>query len=484
MCKTWFRRLWCSRIIFVVVAAMLAVVATWTIGSAPAGLSQYSKPNIVFILTDDLDAKSIKYLPRLRSLMIDRGTTFEHFFVTNSLCCPSRASILTGQYAHNHGVLTNQPSNGGYRKFHYTGKESSTIATWLKAEGYRTMLAGKYLNGYRGAEPLGVPPGWDEWYAAREDGAYSNISYYINENGRLVGYFSWPEDYLTDVIARKATDFIQRTATDTRPFFLYLATYAPHLPATPAPRHENEFPNTTAPRSPSFNEEDIGDKPEWVRRRTLLTPGEIREIDDLYRRRLQSLLAIDDMIEKIIRLLEVQNQLSNTFVFFTSDNGFHMGEHRLTPGKETAYEEDIRVPLIVRGPGVPAGRTVEQLTLNIDLAPTFAELGGAPSPETVDGLSLVPLLSTGLPSVNAWRKEFLVEHWMSGQSEVPQHSALRTQYYLYVEYVTGERELYDLRTDPFELKSIHDSAPRVLIRELAERLDALRQCKAATCRTR
>ncbi len=465
---------------------VIPLVSIWMlrgVGHGTPGRGQGSKPNIVFILTDDLDARSIRFMPKLKSLVVDRGTTFANFFVTNSLCCPSRSSILTGDYPHNHGVITNSFPPGGFQKFHNTGRERSTIATWLKAEGYRTMLAGKYLNGYGAGTAMAVPPGWDEWYAALQDEeAYSYYFFSLNENGRHVQYQNRPEDYLTDVIASKATDFIERAATDSRPFFLYLAPYAPHLPATPAPRHQNELRDVTAPHSPSFNEEDITDKPRWVRHTGRLTPAEIREIDELYRRRLQSLLAVDDMIEKIIRSLDARHQMTNTFIFFSSDNGFHMGEHRLPPGKGTAYEEDIRVPLIVRGPGVSAGRTVEHFALNIDLAPTFAQLAGAKTPDAVDGLSLVPLLGNGLPSVDVWRKDFLVEHWADRGDRVRPYSALRTQKYLYVDYATGERELYNLRTDPYELTSIHNSAPHALIKELAKRLNALERCKGATCR--
>jgi len=482
MCKAPFRH---TRTTRWTLGLMVSLVSIWVlrgVGRGTPSPGQASTPNIVFILTDDLDARSIGFMPKLKSLVADRGTTFANFFVTNSLCCPSRASFLTGKYVHNHGVFTNSFPPGGFQKFHDTGGESSTVATWLKTKGYRTMLAGKYLNGYRDGKAMAVPPGWDEWYATLQDEeTYSYYFFSINENGRRVQYQNRPEDYLTDVVARKATDFIERAAADTRPFFLYLAPYAPHLPATPAPRHQNEFHDITAPHSPSFNEEDVTDKPQWVRRAERLTPAEILEIDEVYRRRLQSLLAVDDMIEEIIRSLGARDRMTNTFIFFSSDNGFHMGEHRLPSGKGTAYEEDIRVPLIVRGPGVPARSTVDHFALNIDLAPTFAQLAGAKTPDAVDGLSLVPLLGNSLPSVDAWRKDFLIEHWADRGDRVRPYSALRTRDYLYVDYATGERELYNLRTDPNELTSIHSSASHALMKELGKRLNALERCKGATC---
>jgi N-acetylglucosamine-6-sulfatase len=219
----------------------------------------------------------------------------------------------------------------------------------------------------------------------------------MNENGKLVRYGSRADDYLTDVVARKSIDFIKRAAAEGQPFFIHLALYVPHSPATPAPRHAQLFPDAQLPRPPSFNEPDVSDKPSFIRNRPLLTERQIAQMQDLYRKRLQSLQAVDEMLASLIATLQATGQLEHTYIFFTSDNGFHMGEHRLNSGKQTAYEEDIRVLLIVRGPGVPAGRVLEHLTGNIDLAPTFAELGRAAIPDFVDGRSLVPLLSSTPP---------------------------------------------------------------------------------------
>lgn len=471
---------------FSVSLALLAVI----LGNSGNILSeQTSQPNIILILTDDQDAPTVAFMPRLKELLVDQGTTFTNGFVTYSLCCPSRASIQRGQYVHNHQVLTNTPPDGGFQKFRSTGDEKSTVATWLQAAGYRTVLIGKYLNGYPGNEPTYVPPGWSEWYGVHEAGGYSFYNYRINENGTVVSYGSHPEDYGTDVFARKATDFIRRAAADGKPFFVYLSTYAPHdaprgVPPIPAPRHQNEFADATAPRLPSFNEEDVSDKPKAVRRRPLLSSEQIAKIDERYRRRLQSVLAIDEMIASVVETLQATSQLEKTYIFFTSDNGWHQGEHRISAGKGTAYEEAIGVPFIVRGPGVPAGQALEHLVLNIDLAPTFAELAGASAPDFVDGRSLVPLLRSNPPSLENWRQGFLVEFWASPQSQParPLYQALRTYDYKYVEWASGERELYDLKKDLYEMESSHATAGPALLQKLASWLEALRRCAGASCR--
>jgi len=327
-----------------------------------------------------------------------------------------------------------------------------------------------------------VPPGWNEWYGkvdAIAEGGYYN--YKLNENGQIVIYGSDPEDYLTDVEAAKATDFILRA---TAPFFIYLAPAAPHgNPPTPAPRHIGYFAGLTAPRPPSFNEADMSDKPTWLRSKPLLTDQQIESMDATYRARLETMLAVDDMVAALVQALGDTGQLSNTFIFFTSDNGYHEGEHRLTGGKDLAYQEDIRVPLIVRGPGVPAGQTVDHQALNTDLAPTLAELAGASAAEFVDGRSLVPVLSQTPPPLETWRQRFLVERWPPSDLGNPRvNHMLRTLQYAYTEYV-DDYELYDLSSDPYQLENFYSTADPDLIAQLVSQLDALKVCAAASCRT-
>ena len=483
------------------------------------------RPNVILILTDDLAYEDLspamlEQMPNLREEVIEEGTTFENAFVTNSLCCPSRATTLRGQYVHNHQVLSNEPPRGGFQKFRFLGHENSTFATWLQEDGYRTSFFGKYLNGYGGTD---VPPGWDEWH-----GISGNfLSNSLNENGAVIRYD--PARYhLDDVISDKASDYVERTSgadppffTTDRPFLMWLGTKAPHQPATPAPRHKDALEDVELPRPPSFDEGDVRDKPRWIQDNPTLGPDQVAYMEELHRKRLQSMLAVDDMIGDLVDSLRRSGELDDTYIFFTSDNGFHMGQHRLGAGKWTAYEEDTRVPLMVRGPGVPEGKKLPHMVLNNDLAPTFADLAGVEPPGFVDGRSMAPLLDDAPTPEEDWRQRFLVEavaerdsvphppfvnesqvrplltgdplprDWRKNSSNRAESSeewgrpwlkALRTKNYLYVYYKTGERELYDLRTDPYQVDNIYNSAPEDLVKRLEADLLALNQCETDACR--
>lgn len=472
---------------FLSLLLLLASIGVACSRSGPAAIpapEPPKHPNILFILTDDLDADSIKVMPQLKSLLIEEGTLFANFFITTPLCCPSRTSILRGQYAHNTQIFGNRIPHGGFKKVYSLGLEKSTIATWLHAGGYKTTLIGKYLNGYpmKNSETY-VPPGWDEWYSPVGGQPYSGFNYTLNENGNLVSYGNSPKDYGTDVYHRKATKFIRSAIKDGKPFFVYLSMYTPHEPATPAPRHQDLFAGTEAPHPSSFNESNVRDKPRYIRNLHPLNNDQITKIDELYRRRLQSLQAIDEMLANLVETLEGLGQLENTYIVFSSDNGYHLGHHRLRFGKQTPYEEDIRVPLVVRGPNVPVGQVIEHLTANIDLAPTFAEWAGITAAAFVDGRSLVPLLSGISPVEDIWRQAILLERNTSGRhTPVPAFQAIRTKDYKYVEYVTGERELYDLSKDAHELQNISEMADPALIQQLAARLIELHRCAATSCR--
>jgi N-acetylglucosamine-6-sulfatase len=443
-----------------------------------------ARPNIVLVLADDLDLALIDQLPRLRELMTDQGTSFANSFVNQSTCCPSRVSILRGQYAHNHQVLTNFPDvSGGFETFQSLHLEQSTIGTWLQSAGYRTALLGKYLNNYpKPQREVYVPPGWDEWFTAFGKNQYNEFEYRYNANGKVAVAGTRPEDDLTDVLTDRAVQFIEQSAQAQQPFFVYLAPFVPHEPANPPPRYQNEFQGVQAPRVPSFNEDDVADKPFWVRQLPQLDSQQIAAIDALYRKRLRTMLAVEDMVDRVIQTLQSAEQLDNTYIFFTSDNGLSLGEHRRTPAKLSAYDEDTHMPLIVRGPGVPAGKILPYLVGNVDLAPTFAALAGVQTPDFVDGRSLVPLWGASPPADADWRQGFLIEHWRA-RDRLPDYSALRTQRYLYVEYVTGERELYDIEADPFQLNNIQASADRPLLHRLSDILQKLRNCGGTECQT-
>jgi arylsulfatase A-like enzyme len=429
---------------------------------------------MIFILADDLDLASVQQMPNLHSLVTEEGASFENAFVSYPVCCPSRATILTGLYAHNHGVESNKPPDGGFPKFLSEGNEEETIAVRLQEEGYRTALFGKYLNKYPGKDQAHVPPGWDEWHAKL--GGHEYYDYDMNENGEVVSYGSETEDYYTDVLSDKATGFVWSAASDSRPFFAYVTPLTPHSPAAPAERHEGAFANEEVPRPPSFDEEDVSDKPAGIRDLGRISDKEAARIDERYRKRLESLLAMDEMIASLVEELEAAGELDNTYLFFTSDNGFLQGEHRLKHGKKLPYEEAIHMPLFVRGPGVVPGSTVEKLTLNTDFAPTFAELAGVEEFPT-DGRSLAPLLRGETPP--SWRSAVLLEGF--GSEVPPGYGAVRTETHKYVEYGDGETELYDLEADPYELESLHESADPSLIEDLKTRLEALRSCTGEGC---
>lgn len=443
-----------------------------------------SRPNIVLILADDLENGTLPYFPNITQHLVRQGTSFDRFFVTNSWCCPSRASILRSQHVHSHGVLTNTAPEGGFARFHEQNLERSTIGTWMQEAGYRTALMGKFLNHYPGnsAPEAYVPPGWDEWDVPVRQ-LYQEYGYRLNENGGLFDYGWSEQDYLADVLAGKARDFI---AGSDEPFFLYLAPIGPHNPANPAYRHADAFPLAMAPRTSSFNQPDVSAEPLWLRERPPFTPETVAEIDERYRTRLRSMLGVDDLVGTVVQALQDTGKLDNTYIFFTSDNGFHLGTHRLKQGKTTPFEEAIHIPLVVRGPGVPVASAVTQMGATIDLAPTFAELGGATVPPFAEGRSLVPMLRGR--SLGEWRKHVLVEfnrplnRSSAAQTPVPAYRALRTDQYTYVRYETGELQLYDLHADPYQLHNLAASADPALMARLDALLHGMVRCAGAGCR--
>ena len=316
-----------------------------------------------------------------------------------------------------------------------------------------------------------IPPGYNYWFARlRGEPGPRNIA---NENGVKREYFI----HETDMYSKKAQQFIERRSKKTAPFFLQVGTWAPHSPGAPATRHKDALSTARPLQKPSINEYDVKDKLHYVRSKARLTPEEMKAIRLDYRERVRSLLAVDEMVRDLVIKLENTGELDNTYIFFWSDNGYLHGEHRLTK-KRLPYEESIRFPLIVRGPGVPAGQTRPALLGNHDFAPTFADIGGASVPTFVDGTSFAPLLDGTGPS----RKVVLSESADSPIDAKPAWKLARTRHYTYVEYETGERELYDLREDPHQLVNLAGKRPEVEA-ELAERLAALKKCEGNACQT-
>jgi arylsulfatase A-like enzyme len=480
-------------------------------GSPQPKDSSGPRPNIVFVLTDDLNVEVYSHMDRLHAAMDAQGLSFQQHFLNLSLCCPSRTAILRGQYAHNTQIFDNQPPNGGFEMFYAHGSEMQTLPVWLKANGYRTVLMGKYLNGYPNTAPKDyIPPGWSEWYSPVAGNPYSDYNYTMDENGHEVAYAQQPTDYMPDVLTAKGTDFIQRAAADHTPFFMYITPFVPHMPATPAPRYANDFPGVKAPRTPSFNQADVSQMPAWVRALPVLTQAEIDAIDALYQKRLQSMEAIEDMVQQLVTTLDQTGELDHTYIVFTSDNGFHQGQHRLVSGKNTEFDEDLIVPLIIRGPGIPAGATIDAPTVNCDFAPTFLELAGVQVPTAVDGRSLVSLLSGNAPAT--WRKAVLLEHAAavpyaqpSARQSVlstleppdtieeaagagpmyspPPFEGVRTTKYTYIEYKNGDHTLFDHDADPAQVHNVYGSASAATLAPLQATIHAMHGCTGAQCRT-
>ncbi|HWG02872.1 MAG TPA: sulfatase, partial [Trebonia sp.] len=312
------------------------------------------RPNIVFVLTDDLSMDLLRYMPQVQELQRE-GLTFRNYFVSDSLCCPSRSSIFTGNYPHDTGVFVNAGRDGGIKAFWAHHDESRTFNLALEKAGYRTAMMGKYLNGYLQGprrSPIAdraVPPGWSEWDVA--GWGYPEYDYTLNEDGHLRSFGHQPRDYLTNVIAHRATRFIGQAADAHRPFLLELATFSPHAPYTPAPRDRHRFPGLAAPEPASFDTLPFG-APRWLAGHGPLDPRQLDDINRVFRRRVQAVQSVDRMLAAVEATLRARDLTRNTYVVFSSDNGLHTGEYRLMPGKLTAFDTDIHVPLVVAGPGI------------------------------------------------------------------------------------------------------------------------------------
>ena len=423
----------------------------------PAQSASNKRPNIVFILTDDLSWNLVPYMPHVLKMQKE-GVTFTNYFVTDSLCCPSRSSIFTGRYPHNTGIYRNVGEDGGYLGFYKRGHERATFATALSAAGYRTAMLGKYLNGYL---PAVHPPaaGWTFWAVAGN--GYPGFNYDLNQDGKIVHYGNQPKDYMTDVLSDLAVRFIKQAAGT--PFMIEIATFAPHAPYTPAPRDADALPGLRAPHTPAFDAAPDVEAPQWLKAHRSLSDADITGIDKDFRKRAQSVLAVDAMIGELQAAVAAIGEENNTYFVFNSDNGYHMGEHRLMPGKMTAFDMDIRVPLIVTGPGVPAGTKIDEIVENIDLCPTFSELADMVTSASIDGRSLAPLLHG--QKVSDWGTVALVEHRGPVRNLVDPdlpgirsgnpttYEAIRGLKSLYVEYANGDKEYHDHTTDADELRN-------------------------------
>lgn len=479
---------------FVLALCLVAAVAAGC-GESPAGITSNDlgrttasydakAPNIVVVMTDDQALDTMRAMPKTQRLLGERGTTFSDSVVSFPLCCPSRAAFLTGQYARNNHVRSNKPPKGSISAL----DQSATLPVWLRKAGYDTTFVGKYLNGYgkdANGGPTYVPPGWVHWYGVTARDKTSAYDYDINENGELVHYGTDETDYKTDVMARQARKAVRRSAGKRRPFFLWVATSDPHTDnglaprakrnPLPAPRDLGSFGNAEPPRARSFDEADVSDKPPYIRKQSRLSAGKRAKIRRLYVSQLESLGAVDDLVAGLVRELRRAGELENTIVVFTSDNGFVRGQHRITSGKSLIYGESIRVPLIMAGPGIPAGKVHRDPVANVDLTPTFLAAAGIKTRAKQDGVPLQPILAG-----RRTRPPVLLEIYGRKDGDV---FGVHTADFTYAEHNSGFVELYDLRNDPLELDNV---AGRPAYAAAQDRLEAdlqrLRHCAGRTCR--
>ena len=426
------------------------------------------QPNIVVILTDDQRWDSLSLMPTVESELVGNGLTFTNAFVENPLCCPSRTSFLTGLDSHSTGIYANDAPYGGFSMF----DDQTTVATALQGAGYETSLLGKYLNHYAVSAGTYVPPGWTHWRAFASEAKY--YDYDLSVDGTSIqSYGKSPEDYSTDVIASIADTEI-RSASPQDPLFLWIAPFAPHGPSTPAPRDVGTLDGIDPWRPPNYNEADVRDKPAYMQAMPLLSPEDQATIDADRQNQLESLGAVDDLVESTLQALDATGRLGDTIVVFASDNGFEWGEHR-REGKLVPYEESVRIPLVIRWDrvGAPAAND-KRLVENIDLTPTLERAAGA-ALTPVDGKSLLPLLQRQRVP---WRQHMLIEH--AGGSPQPIYCAGRTHKDVLIHYSTGEEEYYRLgpRADPYELSN-RISKPR-----FASRIATLRDKLRSMCTPR
>jgi arylsulfatase A-like enzyme len=530
-----------------------------------ATASEAQRPSFVVIQTDDetLDELyaaiepggiPVQAMPYTLSLIAGKGITFKRYYVSYPLCCPSRVSLLTGRYAHNHHVRGNVPPEGGYTGFSIRQADTHNIATWLQGAGYRTIHIGKFLNGY-GDEPFDngrtVPPGWSAWHTVlNADTDHYFYGYTLNDNGSIDGPFgdsgSWetreygerddygcptaplngkPCLYETDVFNRIATEELAGTPP-MQPFYLQVDYTAPHgdfrRPAgpEPAPRHYDTFAGAPLPHDAKqgLNEGNVNDKPRFIREAPYLSPEEIHTYRVYYQKALESLRSVDEGVKMIYDTLGAQHRLRNTYIIFTSDNGFFYGEHRLTGGKFLAYEPSTHLPLLIRGPGIKPGSSTGELAANIDIAPTILELAGVEPDRSVDGRSLVPFMED--PTLRT-RRPILFESFVEtsdveengggppaapakvaagrsgGGPSVNERPAgahasivappknyygIRLGPYKYIEWPDGEKELYDINKDPYELHNIvRDSNYSPIRAFLHNELERLETCVGRQC---
>lgn len=488
------------------------------------------KKNVLLLLTDDQDVLvgGIDHMPILHDLLASKGATFNNAFVHTPICCPSRSSILTGKYLHNGGAINNTLAGNCHGKAWRESNERETFGVLAQQfGGYQTGYVGKYLNQYGRCEPTEpsdcrnrVPKGWNMWQGLIGNSRYYNYKTITsNDGGKNIKVDTYGQDYerdyLPNVVANRTIDMIR--AFDGQPWVIAAGFPTPHGPFTPAPQDEGYFHGAQAYRTPNWNTTSNFDKHWMMRRLAPIGPKSETRIDEIYRHRLESLRTIDRRLADFVGVLEQTRQLDNTYIIYTSDNGFQLGQHRLVSDKRQLYEHDIRVPLIVRGPDVPTNSSVDQAVLNIDLAPTILDIVASASGRddqfdllqtTMDGRSFLPLINDSREDLRCWRNDFLVSYHGEGEapcemfecpppppSQYHGGDATNNTYHcvrrvipernaIYCRFIDDENflEYYDLETDPWQMQNAADQLTKDEHFQWEMRLLQLRRCRGEGCR--
>jgi N-acetylglucosamine-6-sulfatase len=525
-----------------ILAATVASLALAAVADArPDGAGRDKRPNILVVMTDDMAKADLKFMPKTERLLGDKGTTFADAVDSFPLCCPARATFITGQYAHNHGVEGNFAPFGWYGMKH----RNNTLPAWLDDSGYDTAMIGKWLNGYGALDAHGeVPKGFDTWRGLLDVSAYDYFNYVMNRDGKLKSwgdakfarklvkfahmevddepdsiatiyqnlakyfgpspYTYWGEertkDYSPDVTGQVTQRLVRRERNSKKPFFIWWSPAAPHredvsttlmgrpgADPRPAPRYADETADLNLPQPPSFNDEGTGDIPANMDKATEMTGSTIAQLQLDYQGRAGSLMAVDDHVAKLVKTLRETDQLKNTVIVFVSDNGWLQGEHRVPGDKYLPYEESLRVPLIVRGPGVPKNETVHGQISNIDFAPTLVDFANATAGRTMDGESLIPTIKD--PSrrpdralgIEALSPLFLGAIPVNGWDRP--YTGVRTDRYSYIVYEeTGDTQLFDRKQDPYELHNLHGDPDYASVEaQLDRKMKKLAVCAGRSC---
>lgn len=447
-----------------------------------------SGPNVIVIMTDDMRADDLQFMPNTLHLLAAQGVTFRQMLSPYPLCCPARAELLSGQFSHNNGVQGNTWPRGGYYKLDNT----NTLPVWLHSAGYQTAFIGKYLNDYGARDPAEIPPGWDYWDGSVR-GVYDYSHVTTNQFGQVTPH---PRIYQTNLFDAETTQLIDSYAHSDRPFFLWTSFVTPHQecavanrrpgdrtcwhPPPPAYGDQGRFDNLVLPQDPSVNEADMSDKAHFMRRLALLTPGRLRQLQQERLLRIEALQSVDRAVAHLVAELKATGQYDNTYLLFTSDNGVQMGEHRWV-GKVLGYEPSLRVPLILTGPGIPAGQQRDQAVTMVDLAATIADATGTTPGRLLDGQSLLPLARGTVPDgrnrivpLEASPLNHSLNGWL--------YQGVRTDRYTLLAWRDGEVELYDRQRDPYEMRSVAgDPAYAAVQSRLEQRLHSLEYCKGSAC---